>query len=108
VIAEKLREMNPFATVEESTTETTLEVKLISTRFSAVVYGLDSFKEAAALNDACRCTNVPFYMLSTAGLFGFFFIDVGRELTFTHHKKALDIDETLTITDSRTLADYLQ
>ena len=41
-------------------------------------------------------------MVNSSGLFGFFFIDVGRELTFTFHKKATDTEETHEIKDSQT------
>ena len=51
--------------------------------------------------------NIPFYMLNSSGLFGFFFIDVGRELTFTTHRKATDTEETYTITESKTFKSYM-
>ena len=71
-----------------------------------MIYGLRTFKEAVLINKTCRQQNIPFYLLNTSGLFGFFFIDVGQELTFFHHKKVTDTDETHTIKDSRTIEEY--
>lgn len=51
--------------------------------------------------------SIPFYMVNSSGLFGFFFIDVGKELTFSTHRKATDSDETYTITDSKTFSNYM-
>ena len=51
--------------------------------------------------------NIPFYMVNASGLFGFFFIDVGRELTFTSHRKATDTEETYTITESKSFQSYM-
>jgi molybdopterin/thiamine biosynthesis adenylyltransferase len=42
-----------------------------------VIYGFRSFKEAVLLNKSCRHHNIPFYVLNTSGLFGFFYIDIG-------------------------------
>jgi hypothetical protein len=71
-----------------------------------VIYGFRSFKEAVLLNKSCRHHSLPFYVLNTSGLFGFFYIDLGSELTFMHHRKATDTEETHTIRDSKTLEDY--
>lgn len=46
-------------------------------------------------------------MVNSSGLFGFFFIDVGKELTFTAHRKATDSEETYTITESKTFSSYM-
>lgn len=46
-------------------------------------------------------------MLNTSGLFGFFYIDVGKKLTFVTHKKSTDTDEVFTIIESQTLEQYL-
>lgn len=46
-------------------------------------------------------------MVNSSGLFGFFFIDVGKELTFTTHRKATDSEETYTITESKTFSSYM-
>lgn len=46
-------------------------------------------------------------MVNASGLFGFFFIDVGRELTFTTHRKATDTEETYTITESKSFHSYM-
>lgn len=93
--------MNPFASVTQSTL-TNFEEHLSNTKYSAVVYGFRSFKEAIELNNSCRNFNIPFYLLNSSGLFGFFFIDVGKDLTFMYHKKSTEMDETHTITNSKT------
>ena len=46
-------------------------------------------------------------MVNSSGLFGFFFIDVGKELSFTTHRKATDSEETYTITESKTFSNYM-
>ncbi len=97
--------MNPFAHIQVCKVDN-LEETLGATRYSAVIYGFRSFKEALNISNACRKQNIPFYLLNTSGLFGFFFIDVGSDLTFTYHKKATESEETQTIRDSRTLEQY--
>ena len=97
--------MNPFAQVQVSLVENLDETLSLRT-FSAVIYGFRSFKEAVLLNKSCRHHSIPFYVLNTSGLFGFFYIDIGKELTFMHHRKATDTDETHTIRDSLTLEEY--
>ena len=101
VFALRLKEMNPFANIFVNVVDN-LENTLTSHKYSAVIYGFRTFKEAVLINDTCRQMNVPFYALNTSGLFGFFYIDVGKEMTFVHHRKATDTDETYTITDSKT------
>lgn len=98
--------MNPFAQVTVSDADS-LESHLKNSKYSAVVYGLDNFKKALEMNNYCRALNIPFYLLNTSGLFGFFFIDIGQELIFTYHRKATDIEEIHTIKDSRTLQEYM-
>ena len=71
-----------------------------------MIYGFRSFKEAVLLNKSCRHHSIPFYVLNTSGLFGFFYIDIGKELTFMHHRKTTDTEETHTIRDSKTLEEY--
>lgn len=101
--------MNPFASVDEISPESIKDVLSGSPlgRYSAFVYGLRTFSEGIALSECCREANIPFYMLNTSGLHGFFFIDIGRELTFLHHRKDTQTDESQTITSSRTLKDCL-
>jgi molybdopterin/thiamine biosynthesis adenylyltransferase len=98
--------MNPFAHISLGHIDL-IEDHLKNSKFSAVVYGLDNFKKAMEINEHCRNLNIPFYLLNTSGLFGFFFIDIGRELTFSHHRKATDTEEIHTIKDSRTLQEYM-
>ena len=105
VFAQKLKEMNPFANVFITMVDN-LENTLDSQNYSAVIYGFRTFKEAVLINNTCRKIGVPFYCLNTSGLFGFFYIDIGKEMTFIHHRKATDTDETHTITDSKTLEQY--
>ena len=94
--------MNPFASVQVCTVES-LEDTIQLSRYSAVIYGFRTFKEAVLINRICRQQNVPFYLLNTSGLFGFFYIDVGQDLTFVHHKKQTETDENHIIKDSRTI-----
>ena len=47
-------------------------------------------------------------MLSCSGLFGFFYIDIGSSLRFTYTKKSTESEETETITDSKTLKEYMR
>ena len=98
--------MNPYAQITVSDV-ISLEEHLRNSKYSAVVYGHQSFKQAVEVNNLCRSLNIPFYLLNTSGLFGFFYIDVGRELTFTHHRKATDTEEVHTIKDSRPLSEYM-
>jgi hypothetical protein len=51
--------------------------------------------------------NIPFYMLNASGLSGFFFIDVGRELTYSTHLKATDTEETYTVKESKSFHSYM-
>jgi len=68
--------MNPFAYVTIGEVDN-LEDHLKNSKYSAVIYGFRSFTEAIAINKACREFNIPFYLLNSSGLYGFFYIDVG-------------------------------
>ena len=100
--AERLKEMNPFATVT-----TRKDLSLLENTYSAVVSGFTSFEEAISLNKLCRKIKTPFYLLSCSGLFGFFFIDVGPSVTFSYSKKATGTEESETITTSQPFEEYL-
>lgn len=99
--------MNPFVSVDVCTPDN-LKETILTGKYSAFVYGFKSFQEAMTLNAICREARVPFYLLNSSGLFGFFFIDLGPELTFTYHKKATETEETQTIKDSITIEDYMR
>ena len=108
MIASKLKSMNPYASVKAVSLSTSLSDYLSSSSaYSALVYGFRSFRECVELNNTCRTLNIPFYMLNSSGLFGFLFIDVGRELTFTVHKKATDSEEQHVIRESKTFEEYM-
>ena len=45
--------------------------------------------------------------MSCSGLHGFFYIDIGSSLSFSYTKKSTETEETETITDSKTLYEYM-
>lgn len=108
MITGKLKEMNPFANVELVSQEG-IEEKVKSGGYTLFIYGFRTFAEAIRLNNLCREACLPFYALNTSGLFGFYYADVGKQLTFTHQKKkeGIDVTEEHTIANSKTLEDYL-
>lgn len=53
------------------------------------------------LNEMARELKTAFYCVSTSGLFGFGFVDLGEEMTF------LDKGEATTISESVSIATYL-
>lgn len=83
--------MNPFAQVNVASVDNLLG-HLQLHRYSAVIYGFRTFKEAVDLNSTCKHYNVPFYVLNTSGLFGFFYIDIGNDVTYIKHNKESDTD----------------
>jgi molybdopterin/thiamine biosynthesis adenylyltransferase len=107
-LAEKLKEMNPFASVMESQDEESFSTLLSSNTFSAVVCGFNTFKEAIKVNKACRGTDTPFYTLNSSGLYGFFYIDLGSSFKFSYTKKATETEKTEIITESKTVERYLE
>lgn len=107
VIAEKLRLMNPFASITTTAEGTSIATLMEAGKYSALVSGFSTFKESIELNTLSRAKEIPFYTLNTSGLYGFFYCDVGSELTFTHHKKATDTDEQFTIKESKTMSQWL-
>ena len=98
--------MNPFASVQEKEGDS-IDSILSTGNYSALVYGFSSFKEAINLNQLTRAHNIPFYLVNSSGLFGFFYIDLGKELAFSYRKKGQDEDEIDKVTDSKTLKEYL-
>ena len=99
--------MNPFASVT-CCDYSSLNEAIIAGTYSAVVSGFNSFKEGIELNTLCRQSNTPFYILNTSGLFGFFYIDLGSDFTFTHKRKDAEVDETFTINDSKSFYLYME
>ncbi len=99
--------MNPFAHLNVSSVDN-LEEHLKLQNYSAVIYGFKSFKEAGEINKTCRHFNVPFYVLNTSGLFGFFYIDIGQNVTYIKRSKETDADQEILIQDSKSLEDYFK
>ncbi|CDW91106.1 family protein [Stylonychia lemnae] len=115
VVAEKLREMNPYVKITHETERTLkdlLEIRDLQSlfngqKYSAIVSGFTRFSDSKVLNSMARDVQTPFYSLNSCGLNGFFFADICHEFTYTTKNKQTNEDEIHTITKSVSLDKFI-
>eukprot|EP00347_Sterkiella_histriomuscorum_P008263 403345750 len=126
VVAEKLREMNPFVKITFETKLNQSDLlkdgflclvqnsspshQLQQKSFSAVIQGFSSFQDAETMNNYCRDSTIPFYVLNSSGLNGFFFADLGKSFEFSYRRgqKDAQTDQSEIVQSSLSLQSFLQ
>ena len=116
VVKSKLAEMNPFVELEFKDTEMTFEAIGDIARgegriISAVIHGFDTWANAQRLNAEARSISAAFYSVSSSGLYGFAYADLGPNFSYQctikdqgqQASEAGPSMETHTVSDSLTL-----
>jgi len=115
VIKTKLSEMNPFVQIEflaDSSSPQTIEAlaeraKALNRHVSVIVEGFSTWASAAKLNAEVRAIGAVFYSVSSAGLYGFAFADLGPSLSYQYTVKDVKTSDAsmqaATVADSLTL-----